>query len=264
MEKAAIVEEDPKKKWRLCTISQVEDTKITICMIPFWISFIISGLITSIGSTYFVEQANHLNYKVGKLKLPITILLAIYEQTKLGFSTSFTFTSIAGKRYTPALGIMFSVLCCITASKVESRRLGVISRYGLFDKPDGKIPMTAFWLVPQYFLLAGHDSIMEMSVSGFFSDKATESMKKYIVLMTKAISGLGIIASVLSVYIVGRVSERGGRTNWFQETLNKSRLDNYYWVLAVLTAANFVWYIIIATRYRTEDIKTKGEKSEET
>ena len=54
--------------------------------------------------------------------------------------------------------------------------------------------------------------------------------------------GLGAIGSVLSVYLVGKVSEMGGKPNWFQYTLNKSRLDHYYWTLTVLCAVNFVLY----------------------
>lgn len=253
LEKAAIVEgegEGEEKNWRLCTVSQVEDAKCAIVMMPFWISFMISGVITSIGNTYFVEQANHLNYKIGALKLPITILLIIFEFFKLSFSKQFS--GVTNNKYAPALGMIFAVLCCITASKVETRRIDAITDQGLIDKPDEKIPMSAFWLITQYVLLAGHDSIMENSISGFFKNEASLSMQKYIVYITQGITGIGIVGSVLSVYIVGRVSERGGRTNWFQETLNKSRLDNYYWVLAVLSAVNFVWYVFAATRYQSE------------
>ena len=46
---------------------------------------------------------------------------------------------------------------------------------------------------------------------------------------------------------MGKVSERRGKPNWFQYTLNKSRLDNYYWTLAVLSSVNLVLYIFIAS-----------------
>ncbi|KAF8397326.1 hypothetical protein HHK36_016239 [Tetracentron sinense] len=61
--------------------------------------------------------------------------------------------------------------------------------------------------------------------------------------------GAGIMGSALSVYITGKVSERGGRRNWFQDTLNKSRLDNYYWTLAVLSSINLVLYALVAICY---------------
>lgn len=261
LEKAAIVEdgeEEEENKWRLCTLSQVEDAKCAIVMIPFWISFVISGVITSIGNTYFVEQANHLNYKIGILKLPITILLLIYEFFKLSFSNQFS--GVTNNKYAPALGMIFAVVCCIIASRVETRRIDVITDHGLMDKPDEKIPMSAYLLIPQYVFLAAHDSIMENSISGFFKDEASVSMKKYIVYITQGITGLGIAGSVLSVYVVGRISERGGRTNWFQETLNKSRLDNYYWVLAVLSGVNFFWYLFVATMYRNKKKRELSDK----
>lgn len=61
------------------------------------------------------------------------------------------------------------------------------------------------------------------------------------------------MGSVLCVFLVGIISERIGKQNWFQDTLNKSRLDNYYWVLAALTAANLVVFIVVAVCYVFKD-----------
>ena len=58
------------------------------------------------------------------------------------------------------------------------------------------------------------------------------------------------MGSVLSVYVVGKISESGGKPSWFQDTLNKSRLDNYYWTLTVLSSINLVLYILVALWYK--------------
>ncbi|GLT70621.1 hypothetical protein SLA2020_426890 [Shorea laevis] len=57
------------------------------------------------------------------------------------------------------IAMLFSILCCITAAKVETKRLDVIKIYGLLDKPDEEIPMSMFWLLPQFFLLGALDGI---------------------------------------------------------------------------------------------------------
>lgn len=67
-------------------------------------------------------------------------------------------------------------------------------------------------------------------------------MKEYWAFFQKVVIGHGAIGSVLSVYLVGKVSKMGGKPNWFQYTLNKSRLDHYYWTLAVLCVVNFALY----------------------
>ncbi|KAL2500552.1 Protein NRT1/PTR FAMILY 5.5 [Forsythia ovata] len=88
LDKAAIIvpsktlEEQQKNRWRLCTVTEVEETKTIIRMIPVWLTFIFCGVVSSIGFTYFIEQLDHLNPKVGRLKVPPIVLLWFYDQAK--------------------------------------------------------------------------------------------------------------------------------------------------------------------------------------
>ncbi|BFG36358.1 hypothetical protein CerSpe_226320 [Prunus speciosa] len=163
----------------------------------------------------------------------------------------------ADPRFGIAMSKIIVTLCCITAAKVETRRLGVVRREGLIDDNTKTIPMTMFWLVPQFLLLGLAEELSEKSIVCFFTDrleiktpeedKATkESKNMYMKIFAQAVSGVGILCGVLSVYAVGEVSARVGGSSWFQFTLNRSRLDNYYWTLAALTAINLVldllWY----------------------
>ncbi|XP_042486391.1 protein NRT1/ PTR FAMILY 5.5 isoform X3 [Macadamia integrifolia] len=71
-----------------------------------------------------------------------------------------------------------------------------------------------------------------------------------------------IIASVLSVYISNKVSKRGGRQGWFQYTLNRSRLDNYYWTLAALSAINLVFFAVVASCYSYKDGEIEDDEDD--
>ncbi|CAK9133886.1 unnamed protein product [Ilex paraguariensis] len=236
-----------------------------------WMTFIICGVVSSIGNTYFLEQANHMNHKVGKLKVPLPIFLVLSNVAKSQFATFYTCLAKCFdgrvKKFAPPVGIavamIFSILCCITAAKVETRRLGVIRRHELLDKPDETIPMSVFWLLPQFILLAGLDQISEDCINGFFKDQAPPSMEKYQVYFPKAVLGLGFTGSVLSVYAVGKVSEKGGKPNWFQYTINKSRLDNYYWTLAALSAVNLLLFMLVAMFYRYRESESNDEGTPE-
>ncbi|PIN25041.1 H+/oligopeptide symporter [Handroanthus impetiginosus] len=226
LEKAAIVlpdsklEDQVKNRWRLCSVAEVEEAKIVVRMIPMWITFIVCGIVSSIGNTYFIEQANHMNHKLGNWKVPLQILLLLYMWARSLFSLlAVGFSKISEKHGPPvgiAIAMIFSVLCCITAARIEKRRINVIRSHGLLDKPDDDIPMSVYWLLFQFFLLAGLDSFFEKSAAAFYEDQAPESMRNYLSYFTKAISGLGFMFSELSVYVVGKVSENGGGTNWFQ------------------------------------------------
>ncbi|XP_027119841.2 protein NRT1/ PTR FAMILY 5.5-like [Coffea arabica] len=251
--------------------TQSQERRVIICMLPVWITCIICSVVTSVGNTYFVEQASHLNYKVGKLKFPDSTLLLLYEAAKMGFRRVYNCMKVAvGRRYAPATGIALaticSALCCIFAAIVETHRIHVIRSDGLIDKPNEKIPMTVFLLVPQFFLLGGLDSFYENSVAAFLNDQSPPSMKKYLVYLNPGLSGLGIMGSVLSVHLVGKISEKGGNKSWFQHDLNESHLNYYYWVLAGLSAANFLWFLLTAICFPFPDTEpvSSDTKSETT
>ncbi|KAI7980854.1 Protein NRT1/ PTR FAMILY 5.8 [Camellia lanceoleosa] len=69
--------------------------------------------------------------------------------------------------------------------------------------------------------------------------------------------GLGSLGSVLLVYLLGKASERGGKQSWFQDTLNHSQLDKYYWTLAWLSVLNLGLYIVVALyhRFKTSELE---------
>nr|POE88606.1 protein nrt1/ ptr family 5.5 [Quercus suber] len=128
--------------------------------------------------------------------------------------------------------------------------------------------MSMFWLLPQFLLLGAVDGISNFSIDQFFTNQAPASMSRYLKIFSHGVIGAGTVGSVLSVYVVGKVSERGGRPSWFQGTLNKSRLDNYYWTLTVLSSTNLILYILVASWYiykdppnEVDDKATKNEGS---
>ncbi|KAK4582524.1 hypothetical protein RGQ29_025638 [Quercus rubra] len=235
-------EQKEQNRWRHCSSEEMEDTKNFICMIPMWINFIMCGVVISIGNTYFLEQANDMNRKLGKLKVPLPIFKFFYELVKDHFKRLYVKVTkkVIPERYVPTFGMivamLFSILCCIKAAEVETRRLDVIRMHGFLDKPNEKIPMSMFWLLPQFLLLGAVEGI-------------------------HGVIGAGTVGSVLSVYVVGKVSERGGRPNWFQDTLNKSRLDNYYWTLTVLSAINLILYVLVAWWYTCRDPSEDANKA---
>lgn len=249
-------------------MAEVEDAKIAVRMVPMWLTFIMCGVVSSVANTYFVEQANHMNPKIGKWKVPTQILLLLFKSGQSTFGAAAFVLLKISKRYAPSVGIgvamVFSVLCCITAARIEKKRLNVIRRHDLLDKPDEDIPMSVYWLLFQFFLLSGLDSFLEKSVAEFYTNQSPKSMQKYLGYFTKAVSGVGFMCSYLSVYVVGKISERGGKTNWFQFTLNRSRLDRYYWVLAALSSVNLIAFVFVAKCYSYQNPETMNEEGAET
>ncbi|KAH9609603.1 hypothetical protein KSS87_014075 [Heliosperma pusillum] len=196
LDKAAIVLQSPplpqqiENKWRLCRVTEVEETKTFIRTLPILMTLIMCGVISSLSASYFVEQANTMNHKSGRRRMPLVLFLWLYAQ--------------------------FSV---------ESKRLDIVKSRGLMDKPDERVPMNVFSILPQFILLAGSEGIYSVVSSCFILDQGPMSMMKVI-------------------------SEKASGPNWFQSTLNQGRLDNFYWVLAVLAAVNLIVYVVISVFYQ--------------
>ncbi|XP_047947418.1 protein NRT1/ PTR FAMILY 5.5-like [Salvia hispanica] len=235
-------------------------------MIPMLMTFVFCGLVSSIGNTYFVEQAKNLDRHLGKWNVPPQVLLLVQKGVSAALEhekgdESATAPDGAGAQSrenqsriitTPGKGVVIAVssaiLCCITAARMEFKRLGVVERRGLLDDDDADVPMSIFWLIFQFVLLGCLDKVLEKTVAKFneaeFDDDENEG--RYADNLAKGVSGLGYMCGVLSVYVVGEVSGRGGHRSWFQDTLNTSRLDRYYWVLAALGSVILVLYSLLS------------------
>ncbi|KAK1399415.1 putative proton-dependent oligopeptide transporter family [Heracleum sosnowskyi] len=238
----ASIEEQKKNKWHLCSVKEVEDTKVCLRMTPLCITLVLCGLVLSLGNTYFLEQANHLNQTLGRLKVNSLIFFFFSFGANIITSNIYriakTCTLERYRKYFPVFGIAYalinSVLCCIIAAKVESRRL--VNK----DKS-----MSMFWLVPQYILLGVFTGISSICYEELFKTRYPSSMSKYVRYFTLGLTGIGTAGSYLLVYIVGKVSGRGKNPSWFKQSLNESQVDKYYWTLAVISSLNLFLYIIV-------------------
>lgn len=214
-------------------------------MLPMWMTFVICGMVSSAGNTYFVQQASNLNRNLGKWKVPTQVLLL--AQTWLGKLLAIVAAYfVNGRTKRVVVAKAFAVLCCITAARMEIKRLKVVRSHGLVDSPDAAIPMSVYWLLFQFVLLGGLDSLLEKSVAEFHEQEAPNiPERQWLEVFTQGVSGLGYMCSVLSVYAVGKRSAKGGEPGWFEFTLNRSRLDRYYWVLAGLSSVSLVVFVVV-------------------
>lgn len=271
MEKAAIilpdvsVEDQKKNRWKLCSMAEVECAKIVLRMLPIWTTFIIFATVSSTGDTYFIEQAIHMKRNIGKWKVPLQVFLLIYSfgKTMSDWLAKCLLKSSDVCSGPKGIGMAstFSILCCISAALVEKMRLNVVkSKHLVLNADDDPIPMSAYWLLIQMFLLSALDSFFQRGATMFVEHQAPVSMRKYLDYFNNAVTGLGFMFGALTVHVVARVTQIGG-TSWFMHTLNMSRLDKYYWLLAVLSALNLLIFIFVNSFYRYDYWKAFTEEA---
>ena len=61
--------------------------------------------------------------------------------------------------------------------------------------------------------------------------------------------------SSLLVYIVMGIAERGENPRWIPNNLNVGHLDRFYFLVAALTALDFVLYVLCACWYKSINIE---------
>lgn len=278
LDKAAIIEDTqaPKKKnpWRLATVTRVEETKLILNIIPIWLTSLTTGICLAQGSTLFVKQAASMNLKVNdSFSIPpasvssasafgILIFVPIYDRIIVPSMRKITGNErgISILRRI-SIGMAFSVIVMIVAALVEAKRLRMHEHEILRTGETGEktMRMSVFWLVPQYFLLGFGDAFSLIGLQEYFYDQVPDSMRSLGMALYLSVIGVGSFLSSFLIIIVDHVTEKNGKS-WFGKDINSSRLDRYYWMLAIINALNLCAYIFIANRYTYKKVQRIGNE----
>ncbi|KAK2643842.1 hypothetical protein Ddye_019037 [Dipteronia dyeriana] len=250
LDKAAIIEStcdqnEQEKLGRLCTVTQVEESKFFFKMVPMWIAFFGFGLLLSTGDAFFSEQGNNM---YGSL-LPVLILQHICKQV------CYLYDFLLRKWVPEAIwkqakivrfwaGMVFSTFCFAIAWRVEVHRLQIVEL-------DETIPMSIFWLAPQFCLLGLMRGLIQEGLEEFMTDQLPDSWKNFVPAMNGfVIDGIGSFLSIVCIY---------GNRSLFANPLNSSGLDKYYQKLTILGFVNLCYYWFISTLY-TRSSNTHARK----
>lgn len=265
LDKAAVpIETDEIKgranPWRLCTVTQVEELKSLIRLLPVWASGIVFAAVYSQMSTMFVLQGNTMDQYIGPhFQIPsaslsifdtLSVLFwaPIYDMAIVPLARRFTgnergFTQLQRM----GIGLVISVFSMLSAGILEVVRLDMVKRHNYYELKT--IPISIFWQVPQYFLIGCAEVFTFIGQLEFFYDQAPDAMRSLCSALSLTTVALGNYLSSLLVTIVTKVTTRHGKLGWIPDNLNRGHLDYFYWLLAILSVLNFVVYLWIAKWY---------------
>ncbi|KAK7849524.1 protein NRT1/ PTR FAMILY 3.1 isoform X1 [Quercus suber] len=282
LDKAAIVTEEDNLKsgqapnfWRLNTVHRVEELKSVIRMGPIWASGIL--LITAYAqqSTFSILQAKTMNRHITKsFQIPagsmtvfayVTMLITIAFYDRLFIPLARKFTGLdRGITFLHRMGIGFviSILATLVAGFVEVKRKNVALADGLIDQPHPAIPISVFWLVPQYCLHGIAEAFMSIGHLEFFYDQAPESMRSTAMALFWLAISFGNYVSSLLVSIVHKFSAGPNGSNWLRnDNLSKGKLEYFYWLLTLLQVVNLIYYLYCAKIYTYKPVQVHGKES---
>ncbi|XP_004506790.1 protein NRT1/ PTR FAMILY 8.1 [Cicer arietinum] len=265
LDKAAVETESDRSKavpnpWRLCTVTQVEELKSIIRLLPVWASMIAFATVYSQMGTMFVLQGNTMDQHIGPhFKIPSASLslfdtlsvifwAPVYDRVIVPFARKFTghehgFTELQRM----GIGLVISIISMIVAGILEVVRLDIVRKNNYYDLET--IPLSIFWQVPQYFLIGAAEVFANIGQMEFFYSQAPDAMRSLCSALSLTTNALGNYVSTLLVMIVTKVTTRNGSLGWIPDNMNRGHLDYFYWLLTILSVLNFIVYLWIAKKY---------------
>ncbi|PIN24886.1 H+/oligopeptide symporter [Handroanthus impetiginosus] len=274
LDKAAVETEADKAKgpatpWTLCTVTQVEELKSVIRLLPIWATGIVFSTVYGQMSTMFVLQGNTMdqhitpNFTIPSASLSLFDTLSVifwapvYDRIIIPISRKYTgndrgFTQLQRM----GIGLVISIFAMISAGVLEVIRLDYVRRNNYYDHET--IPMSIFWQVPQYFLIGCAEVFTFIGQLEFFYDQAPDAMRSLCAALSLSTNALGNYLSTALVTIVTKVTTRNGGLGWIPENLNRGHLDYFYWLLAILSLINFFVYLLIANWFTYKKVVGKA------
>lgn len=276
LDKAALQlkEDGPEPSpWRLCTVTQVEEVKILLKLLPIPACTIMLSVVLTEYLTLSVQQAYTLNTHLGHLKLPVTcmpvfpclsifLILALYYYTFAPLARCITgHPQGATQLQRVGLGLVVSVLSVAWAGVFERYRRNYAIKHGyealfLSAMPD----LSAYWLLIQYTLIGVAEVFCIVGLLEFLYQEAPDAMRSVGSAYAAVAGGLGcFIATILNNIVKATTgNEAEGRPSWLYQNINYGKFDNLYWLLAVLSLINFLLFLFFAKRYKYRERKEVG------
>ncbi|KAM3334077.1 hypothetical protein ACQJBY_028874 [Aegilops geniculata] len=238
-----------------------EEVRGLLRLFPIWATCIIYAVIFSQSSTFFTKQAATLDRRIGAtfrvppaalqtfISLTIITFIPVYDRLFVPAARRFTrLSSGITMLQRIGTGLVLALVAMVVAALVEARRLGVAREAGLVDDPKAALPMSLWWMVPQYVLFGLSDVFAMIGLQEFFYDQVPDALRSLGLAFFLSIFGVGHFLSSFLISAIDGATKKGG-ASWFSNNLNRAHLDYFYWLLAGLCAAELAAFVVVSRVY---------------
>ncbi|KAK7372070.1 hypothetical protein VNO80_05439 [Phaseolus coccineus] len=265
-DKAAVVGDsdngkDPVNPWRLCTVTQVEEIKAIVRLLPIWATGIIFSTVYSQMSNYFILQGDNMDNHVSNTKIQISpatlsvfdtisviFWVPVYDRIIVPIARKFS-----GRRngltqlQRMGTGLFISIFSMVYAVILENVRLKMVRRHNYYELDE--VPMSIFWQVPPYFIIGCAEVFTFIGQLEFFYEEAPDAMRSTCSALQLLAFAFGQYLSSLLITIVTKVTTMNGGPGWLPDKLNYGHLDYFFLLLTVLSVLNFILFLLLSKLY---------------
>ncbi|XP_010683224.2 protein NRT1/ PTR FAMILY 5.10 [Beta vulgaris subsp. vulgaris] len=262
LDKALVAPRSSDDIGKVCCKSEVEEVKAVLRLFPIWATSIVYAIVFSQSLTFFTKQGLTMDRSLGPsfsippaslqsfINISVVVVIPIYDRILVPISRSFT-----GKPggitvlQRVGTGMLISTVSMITAAIVEKKRLETALENGLIDLPDVTVPMSVWWLVPQYVLLGISEVFTMVGLQEFFYDQVPTELRSVGLSLYLSVFGVGSLLSSLMISIIDKATGSNGQDSWFSSNLNRGHLDYFYCLLAAFSAIQLMVFVYFAKCY---------------
>ncbi|GFZ01632.1 peptide transporter 1 [Actinidia rufa] len=248
-------------RWRLCSVTQVEELKAIVRLLPVWATGIIFSAVYNQMGNFFVLQGERMDTRIGNSTFhippasigifdPLSVLfwVPIYDRIIVPFARKFSgHKSGLTQLQRMGIGLFISIFSMLSAGILELVRLRLVKKHDYYELKE--MPMSIFWQVPQYFLVGCAEVFTFIGQLEFFYEQAPDAMRSLCSALSLTTVALGNYLSSLLVTIVTSISTKNGKLGWLPDNLNYGHLDYFFWLLAILSVINLGFFIMVAKWY---------------
>ena len=259
-----------KNPWRLCTVTQVEEAKCVVSMVPIWICSIVYSVEFTQMSSLFVEQGAAMDTDILGLFNAPAASMSVFDVAgvlaTLAFSHYVLVPAAARLTKNPrgvgelkrmGAGLVIALLGMVAAAVVEVHRR---RRSGA-----GGRAMSVLWQAPQYAVMGASEVFVYVGQLEFFNVQSPEGVKSLGSSLCMASISLGNYASMVMLSAISGVTSRrrtgGGTAGWILAELDRGHLDRFFITLAVLSAVDLVVFIVFARLFKGIEPEVEGISS---
>ncbi|KAG8085192.1 hypothetical protein GUJ93_ZPchr0010g11222 [Zizania palustris] len=247
------------RPWRICTVRQVEEFKAVLRILPLWSAAIFLSISIGVQINFTILQALAMDRALGRFTVPagsffvssllsVVVFLGIIDRVLLPLWRRLTGGHTPRPLQRIGAGHVLTVVSMASSAALERWRITTVRAHGEEGNPAWVSPLSALWLVLPFALSGVGEALHFPAQVTLYYQEFPPPLKNTATGMVALIVALGFYLSTAFVDVVRRT------TSWLPDNMNASRLENLYWLLAVLVAINFIYYLICAKLYKYQNI----------
>ncbi|XP_024191692.1 protein NRT1/ PTR FAMILY 4.5 [Rosa chinensis] len=271
LDKAAIlpngVDAAIASKWKVCTVTQVEEVKILTRMMPILLSTTLMNTCLAQLQTLSVQQGTLMDTRIGSFNVPaatipvipllfMSVLIPTYEFTFVPLLRKFTgHPNGITHLQRVGVGLVLSAISMTIAGFVE------VKRKHEFIQNNHKISL--FWLSFHYAIFGIADMFTLVGLMEFFYREAPAGMRSLSTSFSWLSLSIGYYLSSAFVELINSITGKytDSKLGWLEGLdMNKNHIELFYWFLAILSVLNFANYLFWANWYTYKNDVTVDEE----